>query len=374
MTQSDLSSFVPTAGGARGRQTAPASDDSIAAFFDRLVAVSRDAMDAAGTTIEQDHLIAERRIRLRFAGEALLKPVGSAFRHLRVERQEPPDLTVEVWDSASTGVTLPRRPWPDEAQTTGGEIPLFIDDRFHTHFDAGVHQLSMVDFESRKAVLWLRDHKNIPYWEQSAPLKSIMHVWMHRHGFEWIHGGAVGLPSGGALLVGPSGAGKSSSALACLHSALSYAGDDHCLVGFAEQPMVYSLYNSAKTHRKDLASFPFLRPLVTNPDDGPDARMWGKALCFMNEGYADKMISGFPLKVLLLARVTGERDTRIVPASAGQALRVIAPEVMMKWPTRARASFANLTKLFRQVPCYSLEVGTDRAQIPQAILEILSRR
>lgn len=373
MNRSNPFSSAPLSPDVGGQQAMPVDDDSIARLFDQLLAASHAAEVAVETSIELDHLIAGRRIRLRFAGEALLAPVASAFRHLQVERQEPPDLTVEVWDSASTGVILPQRPWPDEAQTTGGEIPLFINERFHTHFDAGVHQLSMVDFESRKAVLWLRDHKTIPYWEQSAPLKSIMHVWMHQYGFEWVHGGAVGFPSAGALLVGHSGAGKSSSALACLQSELSYVGDDHCLVGFDDQPMIYSLYNSAKTHRYDLETFPFLRPLVTNPDDGPDARMWGKALCFLDQGYPEKMIAGFPFKVLLLARVTGERDTRVVPASGGVALRVIAPEVMMKWPSRARASFANLTRLFAKIPCYSLEVGTDRTQIPKVIAEILSR-
>ena len=101
--------------------------------------------------------------------------------------------------------------------------------------------------------------------------------------------------------------------------------------------------------------------------------MWGKALCFLDQGFPEKMIAGFPLKVLLLARVTGEHDTRVKPASAGAALRIIAPEVMLKWPSRARASFLNLTKLFREVPCYGLEVGTERTQIPQTILDVLSR-
>jgi len=350
-----------------------ADGDDIALLFDMALDASLHAEKSAGETFQYDQLIGNRVIRMRFSGSALLAPVASAFRHLVTEAQEKPDLTVHIWDSSSTGVVMPPPPWPKEAQTTGGEIPSFINDRFYTHFDAGVHQLSLIDFERRLAVLWVRNHTNIPYWEQSAPLKSILHIWMNRHGFEWIHGGAVGLPDGGALLVGISGAGKSNSALACLDSTLQYAGDDHCLVGFDTQPKVYSIYNSAKTHRADLEQFSFLRPLVTNIDDGPDARMWGKALCFLHQGFPDKLIPGFPLKVMLLPRVTGETDTHVRPASAAEGLRIVAPEVMMKWPSRAHASFLNLTKLFRALPCYYLDVGTDRAQIPKTILEVLAR-
>ena len=348
-------------------------ENAVSRFFDETLEASRRAERANEETFQYDYLIGGRIIRMRFASRALLAPVSSAFQHLVTETQEQPDLTVHIWDSASTGVTMPPPPWPKEAQTTGGEIPSFITDRFYTHFDGGVHQLSLIDYERRLAILWIQNHAYIPYWEQSAPLKSIMHIWMSRHGLEWVHGGAVGMPDGGALLVGFSGAGKSSSALACLNSDLQYVGDDHCLVGFNPGPMVYSLYNSAKTHRKDLDKFSFLRPLVSNDDDGPEGRMREKALCFLHQGFAHKLLPGFPLKVLLLPRVTGKVDTTVQPASAGEALKIIAPEIMMKWPSRARASFLNLTKLFRSIPCYQLAVGTDRKQIPEAISELLAR-
>ena len=144
------------------------------------------------------------------------------------------------------------------------------------------------------------------------------------------------------------------------------------IVGFDPQPFVHSLYNSAKTHRYDLDLFPFMKPMVSNPDDGGDGRMRSKALCFLHERFSDKIIPGFPLKVMLLTRVSGSRHTEVRPASAIEGLRIIAPEVMMKWPSYARESFETLSRLFKDVPCLHLDVGTDRDQIPEAIHRVLS--
>lgn len=345
----------------------------IAEFFALALEAAQAAEHRAGDAISHDYRIGRFRIRLRFAGPGLIEPLGRALTHLRVAADDEPDLLVHAWDATTTGARLPPPPWPREAQLACGEIAGLVDDRYYAHFDGGVNILSLLDRERGVGMLWARDPVTIPYWERSAPLRSILHPWMSGHGLHWVHGGAVGRADGGALLVGLSGAGKSSTALACLDSPLLYAGDDHCLVGLDPEPVVYSLYNSAKLHPRDFATFPWLRPLISNPGQIEGGKMMGKALCFASEAFPERMVAGFPLRVMLLPRVTGRRDTAAQPTSGMDGLRVIAPEIAMKWPSQARGALATLGRLFRSVPSYRLEVGTDRSQIPVVIREILDQ-
>lgn len=347
------------------------ADDRAGRFFAAALEASIRTEQRVGGAIVHDYRIGRFRIRILFAGPGLLEPLGRALTHLRVPEEGAADLVVHAWDSATTGARLPPPAWPKEAQRACGEIDGLIDERYYTHFDGGVKILSLLDRERGVAVLWARDPAAIPYWERSAPLRSILHPWMSQHGLHWVHGGAVGLTDSGALLVGLSGAGKSSTALACLNSSLSYAGDDHCLVGFDPSPVVYSLYSSAKLHPHDFVTFPWLRPLVSNPGVIEGGKMMGKALCFAHEGFPERMTSGFPLKAMLLPRVSGRRDTEVRPAPGMDGLRVIAPEIAMKWPSQARTALATLGRLFRTVPSYYLDVGTDRDQIPAVIRDVL---
>ena len=70
--------------------------------------------------VYRDLLVAGSRVRLRAAGPALLEELWPALAHLRPrdgngrangDATLPPDLTIDLWDTTSTGVGLPEIAW-----------------------------------------------------------------------------------------------------------------------------------------------------------------------------------------------------------------------------------------------------------------------
>lgn len=313
------------------------------------------------------YAIAGFTIRLRFAGPALLPRLLPALEHLATDPVSFPDLTVSLWDSGSTSVPAPSPPWEAGRYFAHGEVKEFCTDRFYTHLNVGPNILSLLDFDRKEAIYWAPSLKVIPNYEVSVPLRTILHTWLSRFGRHMVHAGAVGLPTGGVLLIGHGGAGKSNTALTCLSSELKYLSDDHCLVASNPEPTVFSVYGTGKLFLRDVACVPALESL------GPEAPILQteKALFYLHRHFSDKILTEFPLKALLLLQVTGKIDSHLEPVSGAVGLRALAPGQMMQWPTAGPATFQTIAHLCRQLPCYRFELGTDRAQIPALILKLL---
>jgi hypothetical protein len=359
------------------------SDVSIAeadrvAFFQLVYRGFERAMESAGG-VERFYTIGRHTLRLRFAGAGLMPQLAPALAHLKIAPIADPDLTVCLWDNASTQTQLPlliqsfveliQIHWTDYLGPRK-EVKAYDGDRIRTNFHIGPNILSVLDLQQNLACYWIDDAKNIPYWEKGSPLQTILNWWTTDRQHQYVHAGAVGTPAGGVLLAGKGGSGKSSTALACIASNLVYASDDYCLVTTDPQPYVYSLYNTAKLKGKaDLERFPNLAPLVDNID-----RMGvEKAMLFLHQHHADKIARGFPIKAVLIPQVTGKPDTHIRPATAGAALRALAPSTIFQLSGSGQTAFGMMSSLVKQVPCYVLELGTDMVQIPAAIEHLLSQ-
>lgn len=347
--------------------TGESGEEPSVRLFETARELALEAEERACCVMEHHLDIGGRRLRLRFAGPAMSAPMSRALMHLAADGSGEADFTVRLWDSSSSELHMPPPPWSEAEYRQCGEISRFIGERIYTHFDGAQQALTIIDFERREAVYWMRSSRYIPYYEKAAPLRAFLHAWLSREHLHHVHGAAVGRPDGGVLLVGNKGAGKSNTALACLQSSLFYAGDDHCLVGLDPEPMIYSIYSSGKTYRDDVARLPFLGTMMDNPDGGHE----GKALYFLNEHVPARITAGFPLRAVLLPQVTGQRETGVRPASPMDALRLIAPDAMLKWPSLGRQTFRTLTTVFRATPCFVLDAGTDVSRIPEAIDGVL---
>ena len=306
-------------------------------------------------------------MRLRFAGEALHDALTPAFEHLTASAASAPDLTAHLFDSAGTGVAAPPPAWEPDAFGRRGEIAGYNDARFRTVFQQGSDVLLMYDRERREAVYWIEDHAKVPYWERSFPLRTVFHWWLEERPLQPVHAAAVGLPDGGVLIAGRSGSGKSTSALACLDSELLFAGDDYVLTGTGPAPHVHSLYGTAKLEPENLARFPRLAAGVVN--GGRLDRE--KALLFPNLFAPEKLSRGFPLRALLVQRITGRPETRLGRATAAEAFLALGPTTLCHLPGGEGAALAKISALVRRVPVYALEAGTDLARIPETILGLL---
>lgn len=321
-------------------------------------------------------------VRLRFAGGRWAGILTKALDHLQVREVSCPEhrqLTVFVID----GSIAPRNPllrcylkplvdfWP---QYTGprGELLNLHGGSVAAFYQPGPDLLSIVDTEANLGFYWKRDLSPPPYYEAGSPMRSLLHAWMVKQGVQFVHGGAVGTESGGVLLAGKGGSGKSTSALACLNSSLKYASDDYCMITSREdgRSCLYSLYNTAKLiGSSDLARFRNLESHVWNPERGPS----DKVTIFLNESFPDTLISQFPLRAILIPRITGQTDTRIEPCGEGEALMALGPSSLAQLPTSGPRDLNFIGRLVRRTPCFRMNLGTDLVQIPQAIGQLLNQ-
>lgn len=355
---------MPPAGKLRipleGTQRQPANVRGDPDVFYSAVAQAYAQAEAAAGRVQFDYVIAGQRVRLCGAGPALAARLTPALAHLAMPAGDaPPDLTVHLWDMASTGSAAPPPAWDYADFHPNSQIEGFDSERYGVAFELGSNALSVVSHADGRAYYWVKQAAQVPYYDQGAPLRVIMHTWLSRRGAHLLHAGAVGRPAGGVLLVGRGGSGKSNTALTMLASDLHYASDDYCLLSPAPTPTVYSLYSSGKTHAADLARLPFLRAAVSNGDRLDHE----KALYFLHAHFPDKLIASFPVRAVVRPRVTAQDQTTVRRISAAQGLAGLVPSTLAQLPGIQADDVRALLALARQVPSYRLEVGRDQAHL-----------
>jgi len=344
----------------------PIADSAV--FFDELGECFQKACAMAGGCVVRRFTVGGLGLELQFAGRALVEGIVPAFGHLpAILPPDQPRLAVRILDSMSTGVNIPSPPWSSDDYRERGEVRGFNDQNFRTAFSIGSGVLNMFHLRRAEAVLWLRDASRLAYWESGAPLLTILNWWFGQKGRQLVHAAAVGNEDGGVLLAGKGGSGKSTTALSCLDSKLSYVADDYCLLEPDPMPRVHSLYNTGKLNRDNLEQFPQLGELFF----AAGCRLEEKALVFLKDFCPEKLSGGFPLKAVMLPRVTGTPRTSLVSISAAAGLKALAPSTIFQLSGAGADAFAKLTRLVRRVPCYQLNLGTELDEIPLTISRFL---
>ena len=348
------------------------------AFFQAVYEGFHRAAKAVQGPVDYFYNIAGHTICLRFAGMALVPQLTPAVAHLEAEPVLKPALTICLWDTASTHTGMPllvsslihflRLRWW-ELLDSRRIIKGYNDHRIRSAFHLGPDILSLLDMQQNLALYWVMDASQVPYYERGSPLQTILNWWAATHGHQYVHAGAVGTEAGGLLLAGKGGCGKSTAALACLDSHLKYASDDYSLVSIDPVPRVYSLYNTAKLKGiEDIQRFPLLAPMISNVDRLNEE----KAMLFLHEHRPEKIVSGFPLRAILLPLFTGKPETKLHPAKSVAALRALAPSTILQLPGAGQGAFRLMSDLVKQLPCYILETGTEIARIPEVIVSLLN--
>lgn len=338
-----------------------------ALFFNTAYQAYQHAAQAMTASHSYYYAIAGFPICLRFASLAMAARLTPALAHL-VVAPTPPALTICLWDSVSTGVAMPNPPWEHADYLTRAEVRGYSNERYQTAYDVWGGTLWMLDQVNNVAIFWTRDSTSLSTYDRGAPLRMILHWWMRARGRQFVHAGAVGIPDGGVLLAGKSGSGKSTTTIACLGTDLLYASDDYCLIETDPKAYVYSLYNSVKLDIATLQrNVPHLDPLISNQNElGTE-----KALLYLYQQYPEKLSTGFPLRAILLPRVTGGMNTTLVRATPIAALKALAPSTLLQLSGAGQTEFQLMTKFVKQIPSYHLALGTELSQIPQVILRLL---
>jgi hypothetical protein len=350
-----------------------------AAFF----ADMREAAERAGASAgwrDHDLVLAGRRLRLRFAGPALTGAMLPAFAHLDAPPEGDPDLTVLLWDSASTGVARPPVPWTREDVGVLGQVADFNDERVRTAVAPLFRGLNLLDREARTGVFWCEDPGQLTWSERANPLRVLVHWALTDSGCQLAHAGAVGAGGRGALVAGGSGAGKSTTAAACLEAGFDYAGDDHVLVTTGgPTPIAHAVYATAKLSQDLARRVPGLARAVVNRDEHDAAAALRplltdeKLVADVHARWPDRL-GDVPVDAIVLPRIVAGRESRLRSATPGAALRALAPSTIMQLPQAGGApQLGPVAELVRRAPTHVLELGTDAAAVPDLLASLLDR-
>lgn len=321
--------------------------------------------DAAAATCgvhDLHYRIGAQHVLVRAAGTDLVLQTDPALARRRVaDNGGTPDLTVEMWDSAASGVGIGRAPWPADDLRPLGLVRSFCDDRFLSAVDVHTASLSLFDGRAARARFWLEDARRMAYWQSASPLRLILSWHAASRGMQLTHAAAIAGRSGAVLLVGGAGAGKSTTSLACLLAGLQFLGDDYCLVATGETPTVHAVYATAKLRPDALDRLPELKGVVRNI-----ARIdREKAILDLADAYGDRLGTSAPLRAIVVPRVTGR--VRIERVTAGAVVRAMAPSTVFGLFGATPQTLPRLARLASEVPGYALELGDDLDEVTDAV-------
>lgn len=352
------------------------------ACFDLMLAGFVRAAGSPEGTIERHYRFGPCTARLRFAGPSLLDAFGPAIDHLLVDDDAPVDVSIDLWDSTSTGAPLSplieylrQRIGYDHYQflTPRHEILRIDNERVPATLDQWSGALSVYDRIASHGVYWVDSADDVPYFERAAPLRTMLSWALSDRGLQSVHAAAVGSADGGVLLAGRGGSGKSSTALRCLESGMGHLADDYCLVGVDDADgtvAAHSLYAVAKLDGvADLQRMPTFLPHIANPQAAGDQKL----LMYLADGFGDRLVRSFPVRAVLVPRVTDADDTSLEPIGAAAALRALGPTTLLQRPGAGEEALRAMSAVVRGVPCFELRLGRISEQIPRVIGDLLSR-
>src|SRR5215471_16487815 len=152
----------------------PVSATEIRRFFDHTARGFDQAAASRGET--SHHLaIADRTIRLRFAGNSLTH-LARPLAHLATgaTATEVSDLTILAWDSPD-GWLPPRPPWDFRRVGVLGEIAGLEAGELSANYSGDHGLVCLYHRPTRRAIFWLPDAERLPFWEIAAPFRILFH-------------------------------------------------------------------------------------------------------------------------------------------------------------------------------------------------------
>jgi hypothetical protein len=363
---------------AEAQVTSTAEQDQQAVFD--LVALGFERASEATGLLTREFLVAGLRLRLRFAGPALMPVIVPALAHLEVEAAGEPDFTIDLFDAASTGTPLPflaarfveltRLRWWEVLQGRR-EIKGLNGADIQAVFHLGPDILVLRDAPRRRGLYWVEQAESIPYYEKGYPLSVLLNWWLGSRQRLMVHAASIGGAAGGVLLTGRGGSGKSTTTLACMTAGLTIAGDDYAAIELGSG-VVHSLYNTVKLKtRADVDRFPGLAERVSNLDRIGEEDDAEKAMVFLHEHYPERLVPSLPVRAILVPRIVDAVETVIVPAPAAAAFKALAPSTLFQLPGNAHATFRALAQVVRDIPSYEIQLGRDIGAIPGVISRFL---
>lgn len=336
------------------------------------VEVAHDAATAAFASAAARHgaraktyNVAGLTFRVDYVGD-ILERLAPGLEHLEGDAASP-GLVIRAFDGASTGSANPFDAEAVQALIVAGSPGAPQSPRFRASYRRPDSGVGILDLSAASALYWVADAARIPPWEQAAPFRGILSAWAGTKGRRYVHGAAIGADGRAALIVGPGGSGKSTTALTCFAAGMDYAGDDYCIVDTAAGK-VFALYRSAKLHPTNVERVPWLAGRALNEGDTAD-----KLVYFPAPDAGGALVPEMRVAAIVMPRIVAAGPSRLVPASAAEALAAIAPTTLLQLTHASAEALSDLAKLARSAPAYRLELGDDTARLPDLLRGLLAQ-
>jgi len=266
-----------------------------------------------------------------------------------------PGSQIWAWDEHSTGVTCPPPPWGHHSPyTRRGDVPVFQDPRYRCAYNCASFVLCLYDRQERLGVYWTRDARALPGWEQTAPMRTLLHWHGLEEGMQMTHGAVVD----GLLLAGKGGSGKSTTALACLEAGMPFLGDDYSFVQLEPQPKACGIFVNARIFANSLPWLPVLSRVEGQPSDD-------KIAINIDSRRQPEMA----LKALILPRLAP--GPSLEPATFEEALKAVALPTMAQLPGAGPETYTLLSKLCQSLPSYRLNLNRPAPEIAALLKEMV---
>jgi hypothetical protein len=339
-------------------------------YFEQLRGRFELAADAVGGITGQELEMAGLRLRLRCAGEPMRAALLPPFEHLATGGPGAAELTVSLFDTASTGVDAPAPLWdPPQAAPGTNPVARLRSENACVLAAAGTGALTAAEPAAGEAIFHTPDADRIPPSERAAPLRDALQLLMASHGRWLTHAGAVGRGGRGVLLVGRGGSGKSTLALSCALAGMEIAADDYVLLEAGQSPVAHAVQSTAKL-TKDSAVRLGLSDDAIAAGFGPTLEGPAKALVEIRTLAPGAMVGQLEIGAVV-APIVGDPGAGSAASlrtiSAAQGLRSVAPSTIVQSGFQGGSALAALADLVRRVPSYELRLSPDPAANAAAV-------
>lgn len=338
-----------------------AGADLASEYFAQLLDRFERASAAVGGAGDLELEMAGLRVRLRPAGDGLRAGLLAPFEHLASQEVGDPDLTISLFDTASTGVEPPAPLWEPIAAAPGtSPVARLRSERACVLAAAGSRGLTAAVPAEGIAVFHLPDAAAIPASERAAPIREALQLLMAARGRLMTHAGAVGRDGRGVLFVGRGGSGKSTLALSCALAGMEIVADDYVLLEL-DSPAAHAMQSTAKLSEDSAERLGIPAGAIDAAGFEPTLEGPAKALIDIRGLAPGRMKRRLEIAAVVAPAVPSESalEPSLRRISAGDALRAVAPSTIVQAGFGGDGSLATLADLVRRVPGYSLELSPE---------------
>jgi hypothetical protein len=357
-----------------------AETDLASEYFEQLLDRYEQAATAVGGAGTLDLEMAGLQLRLRHAGERLREELLAPFEHLACRDVGDPDLTISLFDTASSGIEPPPPLWePIVAAPGTNPVARLRSERACVLAAASSRGITAALPTAGVAVFHLPDSTAIPASERAAPMREALQLLMAARGRLMTHAGAVGRDGRGVLLVGRGGSGKSTLALSCALAGMEIVGDDYVLLE-PDSLTAHAMQSTAKLTEDSAVRLGIPTDVIDAAGFEPTLEGPAKALVDIRRLTSAALKRRLEISAIVapalrphgpahiaVACGLGEVGASMWPVSAAEGLRAVAPSTIVQAGFGGGGSLATLADLVRRAPSFALELNPDPAANAAAV-------